>query len=407
MLNIENIISKFIFYLTNYTNIERLSSELRNVKKLDKETKATIMISAYNEGNVLRPEKSNLYQTLSLLQSQIDFDGKQVSNDLFEVLIIDNASTDNTSKIPSIFQKRYPKFKLLLSQEDTKGVEYAKKYGFDLTVYRFFESYKESLLKKRIPEYIIASIDADSEEIDRYWLAGIIEKTLSKDADCYGGETRFPKRIRSGFPKAISLLDEYTSLSSAFLWPVFGNPTPGVNCCFFPHSVVIAGGYNISFSKHAGDMYLGNKVVSLGGLSKPLSSHVVVSPRRFLQNPLAFVSGHAYKHGLIDIREEVNAKDLNLEEFRKAQSYRRKELARTQIILQSILKPNIVLSNKNEDFFNLLFVGDKNFQKFKTDLLDLLGNPILKSVDVLMERYSKLLLDSIFKRNSIQSLTNY
>jgi len=67
MLNIENIISKFIFYFINYSNIERLNSELRNIKKLDKETKVTIMISAYNEGNVLRPEKSNLYHTLSLL----------------------------------------------------------------------------------------------------------------------------------------------------------------------------------------------------------------------------------------------------------------------------------------------------------------------------------------------------
>jgi len=158
-----------------------------------------------------------------------------LSEDLFEVLIIDNASTDNTSKIPSIFLKKYPKFKLLLSQEDKKGVEYVKKYGFDLAVYRFFESYKESLLKKRIPEYIIASIDADTEKIDRYWLAKIIKKAHSKDANCYGGETRFPIRIRRGFPKAISLLDEY-----------------------------------ISLSKHGGDMYLGNKVVSLGGLSKLL-----------------------------------------------------------------------------------------------------------------------------------------
>jgi len=98
----------------------------------------------------------------------------------------------------------------------------------------------------------------------------------------------------------------------------------------------------------------------------------------------------------------VDARDLNLEEFRKAQNYRRRELIRTQIILQSILKPNVVLNNKNEDFFNLLFISGKNFQKFKADLLDLLGNPVLQSVDVLMEKYSGLLWNSIFKRHSIQ-----
>jgi len=107
-------------------------------KKLDLTTDVSVIIPVYNEEKFIT-------RLLDALNLQI-YRG-------FEVIVVDNGSTDKTVKVIKNFKKKanYP---LYLIQESTPGVDYARKKGMD-------EVLKRLVKREKNPFHILITTDAD------------------------------------------------------------------------------------------------------------------------------------------------------------------------------------------------------------------------------------------------------
>ncbi|MCF6366842.1 MAG: glycosyltransferase [Bacteroidales bacterium] len=82
--------------------------------------KLSVVICAYNRA-------SYVYKGLTALNSQT------ADNKLFEVIVVDNNSTDNTKEICCNFIKKNPKFNLKFVRETKQGLSFARNKGIEVS----------------------------------------------------------------------------------------------------------------------------------------------------------------------------------------------------------------------------------------------------------------------------------
>ena len=78
--------------------------------------RVSVVIATYNRANTL------LLAIRSLLEQTL-------GENLFEIIVVDNNSTDKTSKVVKIFQKNHKNFNIILLHEIRQGVSYARTTG--------------------------------------------------------------------------------------------------------------------------------------------------------------------------------------------------------------------------------------------------------------------------------------
>lgn len=140
--------------------------------------KVSIIVSTYNRSRLLK----------NCLSSLIN---KSVSNNLYEIIVIDNNSIDNTKDVVVDFINEFPQCKISYVLEKRQGLSYARNAG----------------CKKATGEYL-AYIDDDAKA-SKVWVKNII-KTIDKiKPDILGG----PIYPYYSFKKPVWFKDEYATRS--------------------------------------------------------------------------------------------------------------------------------------------------------------------------------------------------
>lgn len=145
---------------------------------LSKKTRVLITVPVYNE-------EALIDSFLDSLIKQVDNDGNDMAYDLFHIIIIDNFSTDNTSRIVRKYIQDHPDLSIELISEKRKGVRFARKTGLDLGYYRYIQNRK--ILSNRLA---ISSIDADNM-VSSNWLSALISKLDDDNAEIFIGSMIF------------------------------------------------------------------------------------------------------------------------------------------------------------------------------------------------------------------------
>src|SRR3990167_3711062 len=97
---------------------------------MNKHTLCSVVVPVYNE-------EESIEQTLTHLNQQIHSNTKELINkELFEIIIVDNNSTDQTCEKISKFSQHNPDLQITIITEKNQGVAWARKSGMDLAVNR-------------------------------------------------------------------------------------------------------------------------------------------------------------------------------------------------------------------------------------------------------------------------------
>lgn len=385
------------YYLDNRSRLSKLNLD----EVLEKPCITTLVISAYNEGGNTDPRKTKLGNTISNIISQKNPDGTFVNNNSYELLVVSNASTDNTLDVVRDLAEEYPDVKILLHEEQTKGIKFAKRRAFD-------EGFQRSLLRAvhgRMPSYLLTT-DADIVQFDPYWLSHAMDHAKKNLPGGLSGWYRFDSQTENLLPNATTILYEQLSFYTN-LWQIFGRATPGANSGFHPFTYAEIDGYTVAFD-HAGDLHLGNKTIIQGHTISELDQNVIVDGRRLRLNPAEFVAGMGYKSGLEKEydKEKSNDVDLRFEDMSLFRSLRLYETIRTHFFLQCAIKPKVVFNESNKEYFLNMLNGGSNYELLKStlkkgfaiqeareialDLMHLLGNTVFDRLKSENTNYSNL-----------------
>ncbi len=209
----------------------------------------------------------------------------------FEVIIVDNGSTDNTKNIV-LEEIRQNIFPLQLLTEDKKGVGFSRRKGMD------------NASSRGIP--FLAGTDADSI-VSNNWIESILQGFNETDADCIFGLASLdwsPFKIR---PDLYNLIEVTWTVRDAIMKNI-ETPPRGVNFAITNEMYKKVGGMpqpqNENGLSMAGeDIQLKKLVEEQGGKIASISSDVVTSSRRVLR-ALIKNSPDDYYKDFEDIRGE-------------------------------------------------------------------------------------------------------
>lgn len=121
----------------------------------------TIVICTFNRSDMLADSLRTLIESLESYSKSV------------EVLVVNNASTDNTNEIVGSFMSQKKSFSLTLLQEDRKGLSYARNTGLE-----------------HARGSVICFLD-DDVFVPKGWLEGVLSTfALSHDVGCVTGQIR-------------------------------------------------------------------------------------------------------------------------------------------------------------------------------------------------------------------------
>jgi glycosyltransferase involved in cell wall biosynthesis len=347
----------------NPGHLEQFKTALRDD---DAEAPINLVIPAHNEGGTAFTD-SNLYNTIKPLSEQVDEKGHPVDLNDATIVVVDNASSDNTAAVIDQCSIEFPGLRIVRLSESQKGVQFARRLGFDYVNYKRYIAASATTGSSIVPSYFSVSMDADNEGIDPVFYHRLQNTLLQRQGDCYGGEMRFSAEAQRLVPRAIQTLYDYVEWCRP-MWQVFGMHTPGPISCFSSAAVLLSGGINTN-NRASEDVNLGNRIVAMGGLSLPLPTYVVTSARKIIDAPLLFVSGKAYRNGLTDVRSGPGeVVDLTDNEEVISRQARREMVVDIQFLLQAMLKPNIVADIRNQAFFQAT-LGTRLYPEFMSDIM--------------------------------------
>lgn len=208
-----------------------------------------ILVCAYNE-------EQYLPRALTAINKQT------VGNDVYDVIVVDNASTDKTAEIAR-------EFGAIVVRESRKGIPFAMKAGCDYA--------------HRLGYEIVAQTDADSE-VSLRWLE-VALAGLKQKGDLVVGVTGMilfydvPEILNIVVKGLYSLMISTNKLMGGFV------QFTGSNMAFKLEPFANAGGVDIRFLISA-DVELSKRMIKYGRIEYLSKMIVRVSPRRFRKQPL-------------------------------------------------------------------------------------------------------------------------
>lgn len=121
-----------------------------------KDTGVSVIIPTYNRSALLKTTiKSLINQT--------------ASKESFEIIVVDNNSTDDTKTVVKEFIRKYPQYKIRYIQEKKQGLSYSKNTGL------------------RVSEYSYITYLDDDAKADRDWIKNIITIIKNENLEMFGG----------------------------------------------------------------------------------------------------------------------------------------------------------------------------------------------------------------------------
>jgi glycosyltransferase involved in cell wall biosynthesis/GT2 family glycosyltransferase len=307
-------------------------------------TRLSVVLPVFNEA-------ANLPAVLDSLH------GQELDHDLYDIVLVDNNSTDDTVAVARAFAAAHPELTIHLLEEPEQGVACARKTGMDFAAKR--------LGRAAGTRYYLVSADADCR-VDRRWLPELFRTMEANKAaigvcDYYYNPEHFTARPR--------LWDaiQRTLRCRAVTFALFGGFPDGKGFAVERDVYEKVGGIEIFYQLHNGrfvnhlsdDWDFGIRVRGSGeDIVYAPTSRVEINPRRVDHAIEEVITGRAYGNdGIIvmrDIRpERPSTRDVDLTEAQAQQAWEFsiKDFTPKNTILPLLLTPSLLDSADVIEFF--------------------------------------------------------
>ncbi|MEU4247158.1 glycosyltransferase [Amycolatopsis sp. NPDC026612] len=315
-------------------------------------TRLSVVLPVYNEA-------ANLPEVLRTLHDQCDGDAP-LDKSRYEVVLVDNNSTDDTVAIAHAFAAAHPDLALHVIHEPEQGVSCARRAGMDFAAARS-RNRPDSDPGER---FYLVSADADCR-VDPHWLSELFAAMEASKAaigvcDYYYNAGHF-----TGRPRLWDAIQR-TLRCRAVTFALFGGFPDGKGFAVERDAYERAGGIEVfyqlqdgKFVNHLSDDWdFGIKVASGGdAITYAPRSRVEINPRRVDHAIDEVIAGRAYgSDGIIvmrDIRPSAPAvpSDLTEAEARQAWEFSIKDFTPKNTILPVLLTPALLEDDAVIAFF--------------------------------------------------------
>lgn len=331
--------------LEKYIKSHRIKSH-PDADLADPKRPLSVVIPAYNEAQ-------NIAKTIdSIIASSTS------SGDLAEIIVVDNASTDNTPHIVKDYRNHSTPVRLL--PNGIKGIAPTRKTGMDAVA----EAHHSKGLADFVARYIIMT-DGDTT-VPEGWLGAIFNQFKTSNSDMVTGVYEYPTWVDEQIyiKTGLALFFKKLSLLSLFLMEQGCSvvPTIGSNSGIEVVSYAAVGGVN-QYLPRGEDHNLGEKVNQKNGLISTISTAVQTSPRRALEAMLKKVDFATLNTNWTDVRgSDQELLKLVLNEHSKESFKDQKLLREGYIIFGRVVLP--ILTGKLDSGPLIEFLGnDHSFVK--------------------------------------------
>lgn len=232
--------------------------------------KVSVSIPVFNEEKYIVPT----------LQRFLDQD---YPKDLFELIVVDNNSTDRTRLLVREFTKRYPELGIKLIKEKQQGQIYARKKGLD---------------SGRQSAYLL-SLDGESL-VPRNFISQSVRALQKRNVDGVAWKLKLPWNIFINFPdemrRNITLFIRKKDLVQSFIESYFGPNLDGSAFAITSNIYKKIGGMTLGSGplRYDDDIILGRRIIYNGGRIVFSRGYVVVSGRRMLADIKNYLSGRSH-----------------------------------------------------------------------------------------------------------------
>ena len=340
----------------------------------------SVVLPVYNESK-------HINDVLNSMLNQKTHNG-MITHDTYEVIIVDNNSTDDSVEKINTFKTKNPTMDICVISEKIQGVSSARKKGMG---YASLRSKKRDIDLGVKNKHYIVSADADCT-VDSYWLHTLIEKMVVENGDLgtcnyYYNKESFHKRpnLFQEIQKTLRCRDMSFSL--------FGGFPDGKGFAVERSIYDKVGGIEIFYQLNNGcfvehlsdDWDFGIRVIAAGG--KPVYARdalVEINSRRVDTILDEVISGIAYGQDGIIIMKDVRPNeeqqkliqcDLSPQQSEQAWWYSIKDYIPKNIVLPVLLNPNMLLDNHEVRKFFTEPVANKLYRrineiKYETRIID-------------------------------------
>ncbi|MEK9143945.1 MAG: glycosyltransferase family A protein, partial [Patescibacteria group bacterium] len=253
---------------------------------LSRDCQASVIIPAYNEEQVI-------IHCLDALIHQQDHSGSAFSLTSFEVIVVNNNSTDRTHDIIRewIVDNNIPNVYVI--DEKTKGVSAARKRGFDEVVYRYVDSMRKD-------RYYLLSADADNI-IDHHWIERMLQEFHQHDGDMVVGKSVFDLSSLEQCPNLSQFLS-FKERVEEYVKNIYIGRAEGKNFGITLDMYAKVGGIKLVDNFYDHDFYplptddwvLSAEVLEHGGKLNRCDARVVLNSRKLLTATRQLLAGTLY-----------------------------------------------------------------------------------------------------------------
>lgn len=306
-------------------------------------------------------EQEMIVRVLEALYYQYN-DISLIDRDLYEIVIVDNNSTDSSIVKIQNFHARHPDLNLYCISENIQGVSSARKRGMDWVTIR---SRERDERKSVDDKFYIFSADADCI-VDKQWLYKLYRKMVEDDADLGTCNYYYDQKHFHSRPHLWRQIEK-TLRCRAFTFQLFGGFPDGKGFAVEREKYEAIGGIDIfyqikngCFVQHLSDDWdFGIKIVANGGSNTYVHHAMVqINSRRVDYLLKEVINGIAYgADGIIvmkDVRTGIDTGfqgDLNDAQSDLAWDYSIKDFVPKNIILPLLLNPKLYNDPQVIDFF--------------------------------------------------------
>lgn len=260
--------------IKQYLTKHKIKSEI--LESLSDRCKISIVIPALNEELYIKKCLNSLRYQKTLRNANLDLG-------CYEVIIVDNGSSDNTASVVKKFQKTHPEFRLYYIYERKKGVAWARKKGMDQSILRY---YKRGLSNNK--RFILASTDADAI-VNSKWIDSILRLFFSNlNISCAGGPFHYRKKFILNFKKLDFINLTWAKIQS-ILKPMDYTETVGSNFAIEANTYSELGGMPLLTTGE--DLTISELAIAMEKIVGEIPCSNLTSERRAMLDPVEFITG--------------------------------------------------------------------------------------------------------------------
>ena len=318
----------------------------------------SVIIPVYNEAETIEKALLQIYQQKYIHTNDL------ISKDLYEVIIVDNNSTDATLQKIRQFSEKHPDLAILTIKETKQGVAWARKSGMDFAIKRSIN--RDNFYHSKDKPFYLFSTDADCF-VDHYWIDALLKSLQSSHAALGVSHYYYPDDHFENRPHLLTIINLILKARDKVM-RIFGGFPDGKGFAILREKYVKIGGIEIFYQLQDGkfvchlsdDWDFGIKVRASGEeIIYSSNSKVLTNPRRVDHALHEMIRGVAYgQNGIItmkDIRTPKNGtyQDISQTEAKLLFEFSIKDFTTKHIILPVLLSPTMLDKKAVIDFLSL------------------------------------------------------